>query len=211
VFLMGISNLEKISENLMKEGKDKDTPVALISWATRYNQRVVTSTLENVYKTAIKEEVKPPTLIVVGSVVGLREKLNFFERKPLFGKSIAVTRSRNQNSVLVEKIMDLGGNPIEIPTIKIEKIQNNIKLENEIKNINKYNYLILTSKNAVEIFFEKIYEMNFDLRILSNLKVCAIGSATSNELKKRGIIADIVPKKFVAESLYEELAPILND
>ncbi len=100
---MGISNLEKISENLMKEGKDKDTPVALISWATRYNQRVVTSTLENVYKTAIKEEVKPPTLIVVGSVVGLREKLNFFERKSLFGKSIAVTRSRNQNSVLVEK------------------------------------------------------------------------------------------------------------
>nr|SUY83184.1 bifunctional uroporphyrinogen-III methyltransferase/uroporphyrinogen-III synthase [Clostridioides difficile] len=73
----------------------------------------------------------------------------------LFGKSIAVTRSRNQNSVLVEKIMDLGGNPIEIPTIKVEKIQNNINLENEIKNINKYNYLILTSKNAVEIFFEK--------------------------------------------------------
>ncbi|RRE00416.1 uroporphyrinogen-III synthase, partial [Mycobacteroides abscessus subsp. massiliense] len=129
--------------------------------------------------------------------VGLREKLNFFESKPLFGKSIAVTRSRNQNSVLVEKIMDLGGNPIEIPTIKVEKIQNNINLENEIKNINKYNYLILTSKNAVEIFFEKIYEMNFDLRILSNLKVCAIGSATSNELKKRGIIADIVPKKLV--------------
>ncbi|MBY2478972.1 uroporphyrinogen-III C-methyltransferase [Clostridioides difficile] len=210
VFLMGISNLKKISENLMKEGKDKDTPVALISWATRYNQRVVTSTLENVYETAIKEEVKPPTLIVVGSVVGLREKLNFFENKPLFGKSIAVTRSRNQNSVLVEKIMDLGGNPVEIPTIKIEKIQNNIKLENEIKNINKYNYLILTSKNAVEIFFEKIYEMNFDLRILSNLKICAIGSATSNELKKRGIIADIVPKKFVAESLYEELMPILK-
>lgn len=211
VFLMGISNLNKISENLMKEGKDKNTPVALISWATRYNQRVVTSTLENVYETAIKEEVKPPTLIVVGSVVELREKLNFFESKPLFGKSIAVTRSRNQNSVLVEKIMDLGGNPIEIPTIKVEKIQNNIKLENEIKNINKYNYLILTSKNAVEIFFEKIYEMNFDLRILSNLKVCAIGSATSNELKKRGIIADIVPKKFVAESLYEELMPILNN
>lgn len=211
VFLMGISNLKKISENLMKEGKDKDTPVALISWATRYNQRVVTSTLENVYETAIKEKVKPPTLIVVGSVVGLREKLNFFENKPLFGKSIAVTRSRNQNSALVEKIMDLGGNPIEIPTIKIEKIQNNIKLENEIKNINKYNYLILTSKNAVEIFFEKIYEMNFDLRILSNLKICAIGSATSNELKKRGILADIVPKKFVAESLYEELMPILND
>ncbi|MDU5413604.1 MAG: polysaccharide deacetylase family protein, partial [Clostridium perfringens] len=93
-----MSDINK-NENLMKEGKDKDTPVALISWATRYNQRVVTSTLENVYETAIKEEVKPPTLIVVGSVVGLREKLNFFESKPLFGKSIAVTRSRNQNSV----------------------------------------------------------------------------------------------------------------
>ena len=133
VFLMGVANLKKISENLIKEGKSKDTPVALISWATRYNQRVITSTLEDVYETAVRENVKPPTLIAVGSVVELRDTLNFFEKKPLFGKNIMVTRSRTQSSSIVEKIMDLGGNPIEIPTIKIEKIENNTELENENK------------------------------------------------------------------------------
>ena len=205
VFLMGVANLKKISENLIKEGKSKDTPVALISWATRYNQRVITSTLENVYETAVRENVKPPTLIAIGSVVELRDTLNFFENKPLFGKNIMVTRSRTQSSSIVEKIMDLGGNPIEIPTIKIEKIENNTELENEINNIRDYTYLVLTSKNAVEIFFDKLEEMNLDTRALANLKVCAIGSATAKEIKSRGIIADIVPKAFVAESLFDEL------
>ena len=205
VFLMGVANLKKISENLIKEGKPKDTPVALISWATRYNQRVITSTLEDVYETAVRENVKPPTLIAVGSVVELRDTLNFFEKKPLFGKNIMVTRSRTQSSSIVEKIMDLGGNPIEIPTIKIEKIENNTELENEINNIKDYTYLVLTSKNAVEIFFDKLEEMNLDTRALANLKVCAIGSATAKEIKSRGIIADIVPKAFVAESLFDEL------
>lgn len=210
VFLMGVANLSKISNNLIKEGKSKETPVALISWATRYNQRVVTSTLENVYEIAIKENIKPPTLIAVGEVVNLRKKLNFFENKPLFGKSIIVTRSRNQSSSLVQKISDLGGNPIEIPTIKIDKIENNIELQNEIINLKSYTYLILSSQNAVEIFFDKLDEMNLDSRVLSGLKICAIGPATENSLKKRGIIADIVPEKFVAESLYEELKDILN-
>lgn len=211
VFLMGVANLDKISSNLIKEGKSKDTPVALISWATRYNQRVLTSTLEDVYETALRENVKPPTLIAVGNVVGLREKLNFFEKKDLFGKSIMVTRSRTQSSSLVEKIADLGGNPIEIPTIKIEKIENNIELENEINKMQDYTYLVLTSKNGVDIFFDKLDEMGLDSRALSNLKVCAIGSATAKAIKERGINADIVPKKFVAEYLYEELKPILNE
>lgn len=210
VFLMGVANLQKISSNLIKEGKSKDTPVALISWATRYNQRVVTSTLENVYETAIKEGVKPPTLIVVGGVVGLRDKLNFFENKPLFSKRVIVTRSRTQSSSLVEKISDLGGNPIEIPTIKIDKIENNIELENEINNIKDYTYLVLTSKNGVDIFFDKLDEMGLDSRALANLRICAIGSATAKEIKNRGIKADIVPEKFVAEYLFEELKPILK-
>lgn len=210
VFLMGINNLKKISENLIKEGKSKDTPVALISWATRANQRVVTSTLENVHETAIKENVKPPTLIAVGSVVELRDKLNFFENKPLFGKNIMVTRTRAQNSSLVDKIIDLGGNPIEVPTIKIEKIQDNKLLENEIKNIIDYSYLILTSKNGVDIFFDKLNEMNLDCRTLANIKVCAIGSATAKAIEERGIKPDIVPKKFVAEYLYEDIKDLLT-
>ena len=210
VFLMGVANLQKISDNLIKEGKSKETPVALISWATRYNQSVVTTTLGNAYETALKEKVKPPTLIVVGDVVKYREELNFFENKPLFGKNIVVTRARTQSSDLVAKISDLGGNPIEIPTIKIEKIENNTELENEINNISEYNYLILTSKNGVEIFFDKLEEMKLDSRALANVKVCAIGEATAKEIRKHGIIVDIVPAKFVGEELYEELSKVLN-
>lgn len=211
VFLMGISNLKKISENLIKEGKDKNTPVAFISWATRSNQRVITATLENAYEIATRENVKPPTLIVVGTVVNLREKLNFFEKKPLFGENIVVTRCRKQSSSLVEKISDMGGNPIEIPTIKIQKVEDNKELEAEIDKIKDYTYIIFSSKNAVDIFFDKLNEMGYDARALYNSKICAVGGETAKAIKSKGIIADIVPRKYVAEELYEELKDIVNE
>lgn len=211
VFLMGIANLKNISENLIKEGKDKTTPVAFISWATRYNQRVVTATLENAYEVALKENIKPPTLIVVGTVVNLREKLNFFEEKPLFGKNIVVTRCRTQSSTLSEKISDMGGNPIEIPTIKIQKVEDNKDLELEINNIKDYTYIIFSSKNAVDIFFDKLDDMGYDTRVLYNSKICAVGGETAKAIKARGIIADIVPQRYVAEGLYEEIKDIINE
>ena len=101
--------------------------------------------------------------------------------------------------------MDLGGNPIEIPTIKIEKIENNVALEQEIRELKDYTYLVLTSKNAVDIFFDKLDEMELDTRALAHVKVCAIGAATAREIKARGIRADVIPKRFVAEELYEAL------
>ena len=177
VFLMGIANLQHISENLIKEGKDKNTPVAFISWATRSNQRVVTATLENAYEVAVKENIKPPTLIVVGTVVNLREKLN----------------------------------PIEIPTIKIQKVEDNCELESEINRIKDYTYIVFSSKNAVDIFFDKLNDMNYDARVLCNSKICAVGPETAKVIKAKGIIADIVPKRYVAEGLYEELKDIINE
>ncbi|WP_455539002.1 uroporphyrinogen-III C-methyltransferase [Terrisporobacter sp.] len=211
IFLMGVSNLKHISENLISEGKDKNTPVAFISWATRPNQRVVTATLENAYDVAIRKNVQPPTLIVVGTVVNLREKLNFFEEKPLFGKNIVVTRCRTQSSLISEKIRDMGGNPIEIPTIKIQRVQENHELEFEIERLKEYTYIVFNSKNAVDIFFDKLNDMNFDARALSNIKVCAVGAETAKAIKSKGIIADIVPKKYVSEGLYEELKDIINE
>ena len=121
-----------------------------------------------------------------------------------------VTRSRSQNSKLVERIMDLGGNPIEIPTIKIEKVQDNKELENEIKNLKDYTYLVLTSKNGVDIFFDKLDEMGLDCRALANIKVCSIGAATSKAIIRRGIKPDIQPEKAVGESLYDELKDIVS-
>ena len=121
--------------------------------------------------------------------------MNFFEEKPLFGKNIVVTRCRAQSSTLAEKISDMGGNPIEIPTIKIEKVENNIELENEIKNIKDYSYIIFSSKNAVDIFFDKLNDMGYDARLLYKSKICVVGVETAKAIKARGIIADIIPQK----------------
>ena len=121
-----------------------------------------------------------------------------------------VTRSRTQGSSLVEKVMDLGGNPIEVPTIRIEKIKDNVELEQAIKEIQDYTYLILSSQNAVDIFFDQLDELGFDARALAHLKVCAIGSATAKAVKDRGIKADLIPSKFVSEALCEELRDVLK-
>ena len=203
VFLMGISNLEKITKNLLKAGKAKETPVGLVSWATRYNQSVVTGTLETIYEKALEGKVKPPTLIVVGEVVNLREKLNFFEEKPLFGKQIVVTRTRKQSSQLVEMVRDLGGKALEFPTIEIAPVKDNEKLIAAFKNIKDYTYLVFTSPNAVEIFFEALEESGKDARALAHFKIAVIGEATRKALKQRGICADMMPDKAVAESLAE--------
>ncbi|KGM97790.1 uroporphyrinogen-III C-methyltransferase [Clostridium botulinum] len=210
VFLMGVSNLKNICNSLIKEGKNKSTKAAIINWASTTKQKVVVGNLENIYEKAMTEKISSPSLIVIGEVVSLRDELNFFENKPLFGKNIVVTRSRVQSSNLVERIIDLGGNPIEIPAIKIEEIPNNVELDNGIKNIHEFNYLIFTSRNAVKIFFKRLFELNFDSRNLGNLKVVSIGTGTSDELKNYGIIPDILPKKFVAESVVESLKEVLE-
>lgn len=210
VFLMGVANLNKITTELMAAGKSKDTPVALISWATRYNQSVVTGKLENIYEIALREGVKPPTLIVVGEVVKYREKLNFFENKSLFGKRIMVTRARTQSSQLVSRIRDEGGKAIELPTIYIKENEDQAVLKSAIKEINTYNYIVFTSQNAVEIFFKALFEAGKDLRTLANVKVAAIGAITEKVLREKGILADIVPEKAVAEDLYESLKKVVQ-
>ncbi|MDF2613084.1 MAG: uroporphyrinogen-III C-methyltransferase [Clostridia bacterium] len=210
VFLMGVANLNKISENLIKEGKSKETPVALVSWATRYNQSVVIGTLENIYELALEKGVKPPTLIAVGEVVGLRDKLNFFEDKPLFGKNIVVTRAREQSSSLVEQINDLGGHAIELPAIKIEELADNQELDKCIASLKDYNHLVFTSQNTVQIFFNKLSERGYDTRSLAHMKICAVGPSTVSSLNEKGIKPDFVPKRAVGEAVFECLSQTLT-
>jgi uroporphyrinogen III methyltransferase/synthase len=205
VFLMGMSNLKTISQKLIEAGKDKTTPAAVINWATWSNQKATVGTIEDIYDKATSEGLKSPSLIVVGDVVSLRAKLNFFENKALHGKNIVVTRARAQSSSLVEAIEELGGKAIEVPAIKINKISPNQELDEAIYDLKKFNYIIFTSINGVQIFFERLFELGFDSRALSRLKIVAIGKATSKELNKYSICADILPKKFVSESIVEEL------
>lgn len=210
VFLMGVANLEKITSKLRTYGKKDSTPVALISWATRYNQKVVVGTLEDISNKAKISGIKPPALIAIGDVVNLRSKLSFFENKPLFGKRIVVTRTRSQSSQLIDMIRDLGGEPLEFPTIEMQKIQDNAKLRVAIKYIKDYTCLVFTSPNAVEVFFEALEKADMDSRSLAHLKIAAIGVSTNNALKNHGIHADIMPPKAVAESLADTLVEQLS-
>ncbi|MBU5427534.1 uroporphyrinogen-III C-methyltransferase [Tissierella pigra] len=210
VFLMGVSNLKNISENLMKNGKSKDTPTAIINWGTTSNQKTVIGRLSNIYDKAIEENIKPPSLIVVGDVVGLREKLNFFENKPLLGKNIVITREKSHASETINKIEELGGNVISFPTIKVEKISPNEELDKSIINITNYSYLIFTSVNGVNIFFQRFFQLGMDIRTLANIKIAAVGSKTAAAMGKYGINPEIVPNEFVAEGLIDELSKVLS-
>ncbi|MBS4535477.1 uroporphyrinogen-III C-methyltransferase [Clostridium sp. D2Q-14] len=210
VFLMGMKNLERICEELIKNGKNIDTPVAIIHWATYPNQQVITGKLSNITEEVKKHKITSPSLIVVGEVVKLREKLNFQERKPLFGKNIIITRPETQEEGITNSILSLGGNPISIPSIEIKDIWPNSELMEAIDDITEYSYIVFTSVNGVKIFMKGLDYRSYDVRKLGNIKVVAIGSATADSLKERGIIADIIPKRYIAEDIYDELSSILD-
>ena len=210
VFLMGVSNLEKISKNLIKYGKDKETPVAIINWGTTHKQKVVEGNLTNIYEKALNEEIKPPCLIAIGDVVTLREKLNFHEKKPLFGENVVITREKTHAKETILRLEELGANVITFPTIKIEEITPNEKLDESILNISRYSYIVFTSVNGVEIFFKRFFELEQDIRNMAGIKISAVGSKTASMIKKYGINVDIIPERFVAEDLIQELQIVLS-
>jgi uroporphyrinogen III methyltransferase/synthase len=148
-------------------------------------------------------------LIVVGKVVNKREKLDFFSKKPLFGKNIIVTRSREQSSKMSEKIQELGGNPIEYPAIKIIPINDNL-CDDEVKKIENYTHIIFTSSNGVEIFFASLKRCKKDARVFGTLHITAIGEGTKKALLNHGLVADFVPEKYIGEELVNGLKPLLT-
>lgn len=202
VFLMGMANLSHIAHSLINvKNFPADTPVGIISWGTRPEQKTLTGTLANISDLAKTHNMNPPAIIVVGRVVSLREKLRWFDSQPLFGKTIVVTRSRAQASQMSAKLSSMGARVIEFPTIEITP------LDAKIGGLEKYKWIIFTSQNAVQIFFQNIFTDGRDVRSLANSKIAAIGSATSDELLKFGLRCDLVPQKFVAESLLESIIP----
>lgn len=209
VFLMGVKNLKKICDKLMENGMDPLMPAALIHRASTPEQRTVTGNLKTIYAIAQAAKITAPSLIVVGEVVKKRDKLNFFEEKPLFGKNIIVTRSRAQSSEMSEQIRELGGNPIEYPTIKIIPINEKV-CDEKIKHIDDYSHIIFTSINGVEVFFEGLKRCQKDARAFGNLHITVIGQGTRKALSERGLEADFVPLKYVGEELVQGLVPLLN-
>lgn len=205
-FYMGIKNLPYITEQLIKHGRDKDTPVAVIRWGTTSRQKTVVGTLSTIVQ--IAKDIKPPAITIVGEVVKLRDQLNWFETKPLFGKTIVVTRSREQASDFADKLYEHGAHVIEFPTIEIAKPDDVKPLDDAIKAIHTFNWLVFTSTNGVDCFFQRLFELGRDVRDLKGLKLCAIGPATEEGIKKYHIKVDCRPPKFVAESVVEELKKV---
>ena len=211
VFLMGVKNLKKITDELMKNGMDRQRPAAVVHRASTPYQRVVVGTLETIYDIATKAEITAPSLIVVGDVVAKREKLRFFDTKPLFGKTVLVTRSRDQSSKMTARLAALGANPLEYPTIKIAPLAQEIAaLREKFEHFKDYTHLIFTSTNGVEIFFDALTHAGKDARALGDIHVTAIGSATAGLLLEKGIRADFVPRHYVGEALVEGLKPLLT-
>lgn len=210
VFLMGMSELKNITENLMKYDMPADTPVGIVHWATTDKQKVVTGQLNDIVRITQEKNIKNPSLIVVGQVVNLREQLNFHEKKPLYGKNILVTRSREQSSKLSDIIYDLGGNPVEFPTIKIKDLSGQDNITEEIRKVKEYNYLVFTSQNGVKIFMNRLLTLGGDIRDLRDVKIAVIGNATAKELENYYIKADVIPKEYIAESLFNELKNIVK-
>lgn len=206
VFLMGIENIEHISKRLIENGRDENTPVAVIRWGTKPEQKVLQTMLKNAARDVQAAGMKPPAIFIVGEVVNLRDKLAWFDTRPLFGKNILVTRARAQAGLLTQELENLGAKCIEAPSIKIVPPTNFEKLDSAIKKLPDYNWVIFTSVNGVEHFFIRLYQTGFDARALSNAKIAAIGTQTALKLSEHGIKADLVPIQFQAEGLIEILA-----
>lgn len=205
VFYMGMSNLPHIVERLIQHGKSPETPVAIIRWGTRPEQQTVTGQLVDIVEKAAAAKLGHPAIIVVGEVVKLREKLQWYERKPLFGKRVLITRARSQAGDFSEKIESLGGEPWESPTIEIADPDDFSPLDKAISSLETYEWLILTSVNGVKSFMDRMRKLKKDIRQLSNIKIVAIGPKTRDEIEKYGIFCEFMPEEFVAEAIIEVL------
>ncbi|MCX8030513.1 MAG: uroporphyrinogen-III C-methyltransferase [Thermodesulfovibrionales bacterium] len=208
VFLMGVKNLPNITRKLLDNGKDPETPTAIVRWGSRPDQKTVVSTLVNIERDSKIADIKPPAVMIIGNVVTLRAKLSWYEKKPLFGQRILITREYTKEYF---KLEELGAEIFEFPTIKIIPPPDFKDLDNSISSIDNYNWLVFTSKNAVKFFFERLIYLNKDARDLKSLKICCIGIKTSEELKKYGILADFIPEEFNAEGLIKAFSNNLSN
>ncbi|HJW93889.1 MAG TPA: uroporphyrinogen-III C-methyltransferase [Thermoanaerobaculia bacterium] len=204
VFMMGLANLPAIVNNLTKSGAPPNRLVAVISKATTREQRSVTGTLSTI-ETIVKEaELPTPALIVVGDVVKMRDAINWFETKPLFGKRVVVTRAREQASELKKMLEESGAQVLQFPTIEIAPPESFESLDHVIDS--PYDAYVFTSVNGVKFFFDRLLERGFDARKLTGAKIAAVGDTTAAELRARGIVPDLMPEAFRSISLLPMLS-----
>ena len=204
VMLMGVERLEAISGEMLKQGVRADLPVALVRWATTGRQETLTGTLQDIAQRAIDRGFEAPAIAVFGEVVSLRGSLNWYERRPLSGKRIVVTRTRKQASALSSKLRALGAYVIELPTIRIEPPTDLRAFAELVQDSHAYDWIIFTSANGVEAFFEIFFKLYDDAREIGGARIAAIGPATAQRVKDFHLHVDLQPEEFVAEAVVRE-------
>ena len=205
VFYMGVKRLGENAAALIAGGRDAGEPAAAIERGTWPGQRTVTATLGTIAEVVAREGIKAPALILVGAVAARRADLEWFERRPLHGRTVIVTRARAQASGLASVLRDLGAEVVELPAIRIEPRTESEQVRTMAAAIGEYALLCLTSPNGVRLLFEALDAAGLDSRALAGVTIAAIGPGTARALAKRGIAADVVPERFVAEGLIEVL------
>lgn len=201
VFLMGIANLEKIVNGLIENGKSKSSKASIVENACRPNQRVIVGTLENIVSISKEKNIKSPAAIIVGDVVQFQNKFSWYDKMPLSGKSVLITRDKKRANILYNRLISLGAQCYSLPMIDIE--YNN----KELINLNKYKAILLCSSNGANAFIEKID----DLRVLNNIKIGVVGKATLNALERYKIKADFHPNQFLVNELIKESVNHTNE
>lgn len=207
VVLMARKRLAEVVGKLLGAGRPAAEPAALVHRGTTNAQRVVVATLAELPDEVERAGIGTPSLLVVGEVVRLRERLSWFERRPLLGRRIVVTRPREQSARLVSRLERLGAVTLEAPAIEVEAIDPPAALDAALAELDRYEWIVFTSRNGVRVFLDRLLAVGRDLRALGRASIAVIGRATAEALEERGLRPDLVPAEFVAESLAAELGP----
>ena len=201
IMLMGVERLGTIAQELMAHGASADLPVALVRWGTTGQQRTLTGRLADIAQKVQETGFKAPAVCIFGDVVKLRENLNWFEKRPLSGKRIVVTRTRKQAGALSSRLRELGADVLEMPTIRIEPPTDLKEFGLLVADVHTYDWLVFTSPNGVDAFFEMFFRIYKDVREIGGVRIAAIGPATAAKVAQYHLQVDLQPAEFVAEGV----------
>ena len=198
VVLMGVERIGQIADSLVANGMSAKTPVAMVRWGTTGRQQTIEGTLATIAEVVTKNKFTAPAVTIIGDVVKLRKKLNWFEKRPLFGRRIVVTRTRDQASQLSRQLLERGAEVLEIPTIRIAPTDDRENLADAMLELNSYDWMIFTSPNGVTSFFDHFFKAFEDMRDIGGVRIAAVGPATAAKLKELHLKVDLMPEEYIA-------------
>jgi len=201
IILMGVERIRALAASLVAGGLDAATPVGMVRWGTTGRQQSIEGTLATIADLVVEKKFTAPAVTVIGGVVGLRKKLNWFENRPLFGRRLVVTRTREQAGQLTRQLTERGADVLEIPTIKITDPVNKQSLTEVLLELNSYEWFVFTSPNGVTAFFDYFFKVHHDLRDIGGARFAAVGPATAAKLKELHLQVDLMPEEYIASDI----------